>query len=159
MMINDDAPNACSEAASYSSVLICTVWVLRTYDGFKRVTNYDASLVFQDIIGKSTYFSLFPSFRGPRCPPRRQSRSWFWVFRTGRKREGLICPNNKPKSISSPSIGYGSPEYRRYSIVLLIKVNHRVRGVTGLVRSPEWSRTYGRHEIPRSTEASETRGG
>lgn len=42
----------------------------------------------------------------------------------------------------------GIPSTGDIHLLLLIKVNHSVRGVTGLVRSPEWSREYGRHENP-----------
>lgn len=73
---DDDAPQCCSEAASYSSVLICPVWVPRTYDGFKRVTNYDASLVFQDMSCQKYlfyFFSLVPvapdALQGVRAVP------------------------------------------------------------------------------------------
>jgi hypothetical protein len=55
----------------------------------KRATNYDASLVFQDVVVKSTFFAFLPSFRDPRCPPARQSHSRFRFWGEGRERIGM----------------------------------------------------------------------
>lgn len=101
---DDDDDDAATSATPRIQALIrpssiCTGWVLHTYDGFlslslslslckRELPIMMPHLCFRTQLSKVPSF-LFPSFRGPRCPPAHQSRSWFWFFwGKGGKREG-----------------------------------------------------------------------
>jgi hypothetical protein len=85
------------QAIRPSPIIICThteyiLYILSLSLCCKRATNYDASLVFQDVVVKSTIF-LFPSPQFP-CPPMPTSASapfpvLIFGGREGRGRVGM----------------------------------------------------------------------
>jgi hypothetical protein len=89
------------QAIRPSPIIICThteyiLYILSLSLCCKRATNYDASLVFQDAVVKSTFFLFSPVSVIPDARQRVRAVPGFgFGGKGGKKGRGLVCPNNE----------------------------------------------------------------